>query len=51
MARRRKKLVKTLLLDTGPLVALLDEDDPHHEAIVKALAQLAGLRLVVTCPA
>ena len=50
MARRRKKRVMTLLLDTGPLVALLDEDDPHHQAVVKALAQLSGLRLVTTCP-
>lgn len=36
------------LCDTGPLVALIDRDDPHHERCVAALGQLD--RLISTWP-
>lgn len=38
------------LTDTGPLVALIDADEPDHESCVLALRQLA-LPLVTTCSA
>ncbi len=38
------------LVDAGPLVALIDADEPDHHTCVLALATLA-LPLVTTCPA
>jgi len=35
--------VKTWLLDTGPLVAYLDADDPGHGAVVAHLEDFTGL--------
>ena len=31
-----------ILTDAGPLVAILDQDEEHHEACVQCLAELAG---------
>jgi predicted nucleic acid-binding protein len=39
-----------MLTDTGPLVALLDADDPQHEACVTVLASLPPRPLVTTWP-
>jgi len=37
-----------MLLDTGPLVALLDRSEPDHEQVQSFLARLPGSRLVTT---
>jgi hypothetical protein len=50
MARRRKKRETVLLVDTGPLVALIDEDDPAHTAVTEALTHLPRLSLLTTWP-
>ncbi len=39
-----------MLTDTGPLVALLDADDPHHKSCVAAAARLPAAPLVTTWP-
>lgn len=39
--------MKTWLLDTGPLVAVLDHGDPSHGRVTRAFASLRG-RLVTT---
>ena len=36
------------LLDTGPLVALLDRTEPDHERLREFLPQLQGQRLITT---
>jgi len=38
------------LCDAGPLIALIDRDDPHHQECVSALAQLPPTVLVTTWP-
>jgi predicted nucleic acid-binding protein len=38
------------LCDTGPLVALIDGDDPHHERCTRALRALPAEPLVTTWP-
>lgn len=38
------------LCDTGPLVALIDSDDPHHPRCVAALDQLPADALLTTWP-
>lgn len=42
-------MIRDTLVDTGPLIALIDEDDPKHAICVKALSQLT-LPLVTTWP-
>jgi predicted nucleic acid-binding protein len=36
------------LLDTGPLVALLDRSEPDHQRVQSSFARLRGVRLVTT---
>jgi uncharacterized protein len=36
------------LLDTGPLVALLDRSEPDHDRVQSCMAHLRGSRLVTT---
>jgi uncharacterized protein len=38
------------LCDTGPLVAMVDRDDPHHERCAAALARLPTDSFVTTWP-
>jgi predicted nucleic acid-binding protein len=39
-----------ILCDTGPLVALLDGDDPHHERLLRSLNDLPPEPLLTTWP-
>src|SRR5439155_3693717 len=41
-------LMNICLLDTGPLVALLDRSEPDHDQVQNRMARLAGSRLVTT---
>jgi predicted nucleic acid-binding protein len=36
------------LLDTGPLVALLDRSEPHHQLVRESMARLRRARLITT---
>jgi uncharacterized protein len=38
------------LCDTGPIVALIDADDPHHSRCVAALSELPPTPLITTWP-
>lgn len=37
-----------ILCDTGPIVALIDEDDPNHESCLTALSKLPKRPMVTT---
>jgi uncharacterized protein len=39
-----------MLCDTGPLVAVIDRGDPHHEVCVGALESLRSADLLTTTP-
>jgi predicted nucleic acid-binding protein len=36
------------LLDTGPLIALLDRSEPDHQRVQSSIARLRGVRLITT---
>jgi predicted nucleic acid-binding protein len=48
--KQRSQAAEVTLTDTGPLVGLVDKNDPHHQEATAALKRLRKVPLLTTWP-